>query len=101
MSTILPLPLYLVFDTSGSAIRDGWIDHCNRTLPTIVEALERSGPRVLFSLGAWSPAFRILIPLSPVAGLSLLPMLAAEGSERMSVALHSLSAHIEGDLSQL
>jgi uncharacterized protein YegL len=95
---------YLVFDTSGSTRRRGWLDECNRALRLVIETLEdeaREGPRQLVCLLTYGDSSEVRLPLEDVATVSWLPALVPSGFSSLAAALSLLGDVIAADLDQL
>jgi Mg-chelatase subunit ChlD len=103
MSAMDPPPLvYLVIDTSGSTVRNGFGQACNQALPGVVAALEECcGPSARLGLIAYGTAARCLVPLTPVADLEIIPALRPAGLSSVAAGLRLLATTLATDRHQL
>lgn len=92
--------VYLLVDTSGSTVRDGFSAACNQVLPGVVEAVgQRTG--ALFSLLSFGTAASVLVRLSDPASIRVIPPLIPSGLSSLVAGLRLLAGCIDEDARQL
>jgi hypothetical protein len=92
--------VYLLVDTSGSTVRDGFSAACNQVLPGIVEAVgQRTG--ALFSLLSFGTAASVLVRLSDPVSIHVIPPLVPSGLSSLVAGLRLLAGCIDEDARQL
>ena len=99
-------PIYLVIDTSGSTVRDRWIDACNSVLPRVVESLEerqghRSEQAYLLCLLTYATTATLQFGLMDVSEINTLPALTPGGFSSLASALALLNEAVIADMIQL
>lgn len=91
---------YVLFDTSGSTVRNGFCSGCEQTLPMLVDAAGQR-PGVLLSMLAYGTDARILVALSDPGDIRLIPSLTPEGLSSLAAGLRLLADTIRRDTAQL
>lgn len=96
-------PVYLLLDVSGSAARDGFVDHLNQAMPMIVDEVAHrehdSRPRHL-GVATFASEGKTLLTLDDPSRIEHIPALQAGGLGSLSAGMTLLAVTIEQDAIQ-
>lgn len=93
-------PVYVLLDTSGSTVRNGFAAACATALPQLVDAAGRR-PGVLLSALTYGTQAKTLLPISDPAEVRFIPELLPMGLSSLASALRLLAGSVRQDNSQL
>jgi hypothetical protein len=96
-------PVYLLIDSSGSTVRNGFLNACHAAMPAVIAELERhgAGGRVLVCMLRYGDDASVYVALQPVQNLSVIPPLVPSGLSSLAAGLRLLARRIEDDAGQL
>lgn len=93
-------PVYVLLDTSGSTVRNGFAAACATALPQLVHAAGRH-PGVLLSVLTYGTQAQTLLAISDPAEVHFIPELLPAGLSSLASALRLLARSVRQDTSQL
>jgi uncharacterized protein YegL len=93
-------PVYVLLDTSGSTVRNGFAAACEQALPQLVDAASRR-PGVLLSVLCYGTQAKALLTISDPADIRFIPELLPAGLSSLASGLQLLAESIHQDTAQL
>jgi uncharacterized protein YegL len=93
-------PVYVLLDTSGSTVRDGFSSACERALPQLVDAAGRH-PGVRLSVLTYATKAQSLVPISVPDDIGFIPVWVPAGLSSLASGLWLLAESVRQDTSQL
>lgn len=93
-------PAYVLLDTSGSTVRNGFASACEQVLPRLVDAAGRR-PGVLLSVLTYGTKATALLAISDPADIRLIPGLLPAGLSSLASGLRLLADSVGQDVAQL
>jgi hypothetical protein len=91
--------MYVLADTSGSTVRDGFHEGVHLALPHLVHLAEARGVR--FCLAAYGDDARLQVTLIGAGDLTMIPRMPAGGLSSLAAGLRAVAAAVEHDVRQL
>jgi uncharacterized protein YegL len=92
--------VYLLIDTSGSTVLQGFAEASEQALPLLMDAAAAVGGTRVCLLGYGSTA-QVLLRLAVAADVQVIPPLAVSGLSSLASALTVLASLLQGDQAQL
>ena len=92
-------PVYVLADTSGSTVRDGFHEGLHLALPHLVHHAGHLGIR--FCLASYADDGRVRVPLMAARDLTLIPRMPAGGLSSLAAGLRALTGAVRHDAAQL
>lgn len=91
--------MYVLADTSGSTVRDGFHEGVHLALPHLVHLAESRGVR--FCLAGYGDGARLQVTLIGAGDLTMIPRMPAGGLSSLAAGLRVVAAAVGHDVSQL
>jgi uncharacterized protein YegL len=88
--------MYVLADTSGSTVRDGFHEGVHLALPHLVHLAEARGAR--FCLAGYGDDARLQVTLIEAGDLTTIPRMAAGGLSSLAAGLRTVAAAVEHDV---
>lgn len=92
-------PVHLLVDVSGSTVRGGFDQACNRAMPGIVDALQPAD--VLLSVLTYATEASVHLPLGRLDDVRLIPALRPGGLSSLAAGLRLLASCAAADAESL
>lgn len=93
-------PVYVLLDTSGSTLRNGFAPACEEVLPQLVDAAGRR-PGILLSVLTYGTQAKALLTISDPANIRFIPELLPAGLSSLASGLRLLAESVRQDTAQL
>jgi hypothetical protein len=93
-------PVYVLLDTSGSTVRNGFVSACERVLPQLVDTAGQR-PGVLLSVLTYGTQAEVLLSISEPGDISFIPALRPAGLSSLASGLQLLAGSVRQDIAQL
>jgi uncharacterized protein YegL len=92
--------VYLVIDTSGSTVLEGFSEACHQALPLLIDAAA-AGEGIRVCLLGYGCSAQVLLRLTMATEVQVIPPLAVGGLSSLASALTTLAQVIQDDQAQL
>ncbi|MET7970919.1 hypothetical protein [Micromonospora sp. NPDC005305] len=94
-------PVYVLADTSGSTVRDGFHEGLHLALPHLVRLAEDQGLDTRICLASYGDDATLQVPLIGARDLTMIPRMPAGGLSSLAAGLRMLVRVVSHDLRQL